>query len=135
MQAPQESNMARFAKAHAAVRSSEGGTHYGAPGVSLEEALHAGGQPNFEAQPFVPGSERPPLGGFAKGAAIWSTVAALAILLLLALLSPSFVRSRKPDDAGVVQRGVSIVRLIVWTVIVFALVFLACMGLWATKKV
>ncbi len=127
--------MTRFAKAHAAVRSlSESGTQYGAPGVSLEQALHTGGQPNFEAQPFVPGSSRTPIGGFAKGAAIWSTVAASTVLIFLVLLSPSFVRSRKPDDGGVVQRGVSITRLIVWTIIVFLIAFLSCMCLWVTKR-
>lgn len=137
------SRMVQFAQAHAALNAKPSSaispqkeafadtTQY-QQAPTLEEALATGGSPSYGAAPF---GTRKPFKQFIKKSLFWIIGATIVVFLIFVLLSPPFVRGRRKEDAAVVQRDVSIVRSLFWSMVFFVLIFITLVSLWATKRV
>lgn len=83
----------------------------------------------------VPELKRTPFPIFARSAAMWLGVSMILVMFVLLVFAPRFVRKRKDKRSSIVQRPLSVWRVILFTVVLGALTCVAMSVLWLKKLV
>lgn len=83
----------------------------------------------------VPEVKRTPFPVFARSAVMWLGVSAILVMFVLLVFAPGFVRKRRDKRGSIVQRPLSVWRVILFTATLSLLTFAAMSVLWLKKLV